>query len=120
MHALPAPFSSSFVILLPLLAHARLLRAPTHPRSTAADILLGYHSEEGWTATLRLFSGHYGLEAEASRGVVGAAAADASVGRLASWLASVAAGGSPCCALLLPTAHCLTLAPLPSFRVCAG
>ncbi|PSC69171.1 Chloroplast envelope membrane [Micractinium conductrix] len=28
------------------------------------DILLGYHSEEGWTATLRLFSGHYGLEAE--------------------------------------------------------
>ncbi|KAL4852856.1 Chloroplast envelope membrane protein [Chlorella vulgaris] len=28
------------------------------------DILLGYHSEEGWTAFLRLFSGHYGLEAE--------------------------------------------------------
>ena len=32
-----------------------------------ADILLGYHSEEGWTATLRLFSGHYGLEAEVRR-----------------------------------------------------
>lgn len=29
-----------------------------------ADILLGYHSEEGWTAFLRIFSGHYGLEAE--------------------------------------------------------
>ncbi|KAI7845727.1 hypothetical protein COHA_000643 [Chlorella ohadii] len=28
------------------------------------DILLGYHSEEGWTATLRILSGHYGLEAE--------------------------------------------------------
>lgn len=28
------------------------------------DILLGYHSEEGWTAFLRIFSGHYGLEAE--------------------------------------------------------
>jgi hypothetical protein len=36
----------------------------THTHTRAADILLGYHSEEGWTAFLRLFSGHYGLEAE--------------------------------------------------------
>ncbi|PRW20451.1 Chloroplast envelope membrane [Chlorella sorokiniana] len=28
------------------------------------DILLGYHSEEGWTATLHILSGHYGVEAE--------------------------------------------------------
>ena len=28
--------------------------------------LPGYHSEEGWTATLRILSGHYGMEAEAS------------------------------------------------------
>ena len=28
------------------------------------DILLGYHSEEGWTAALRLLSEHYGMEAE--------------------------------------------------------
>ena len=34
------------------------------PPSTPTDILLGYHSEDGWTATLRIFSRHYGLEAE--------------------------------------------------------
>ncbi|GAB4815193.1 hypothetical protein N2152v2_002239 [Parachlorella kessleri] len=28
------------------------------------DILLGYHSEEGWTAFLKLFSRHYGVEPE--------------------------------------------------------
>lgn len=38
--------------------------SPPPSRTGPADILLGYHSEEGWTATLRLFSGHYGLEAE--------------------------------------------------------
>lgn len=26
--------------------------------------MLGYHSEEGWTAALRLLSSHYGMEAE--------------------------------------------------------
>lgn len=41
---------------------------PTPPPNRGADILLGYHSEEGWTATLRLFSGHYGLEAEVRGG----------------------------------------------------
>lgn len=30
------------------------------------DILLGYHSEEGWTAALTLLSGHYGWHAEKS------------------------------------------------------
>jgi hypothetical protein len=40
----------------------------THTHTRAADILLGYHSEEGWTAFLRLFSGHYGLEAEVGPG----------------------------------------------------
>ena len=29
-----------------------------------ADTLLGYHSEEGWTAALSLFSFHYGLHAQ--------------------------------------------------------
>ena len=28
------------------------------------DILLGYHSEEGWTAAIHLLTGHYGLEVE--------------------------------------------------------
>lgn len=28
------------------------------------DTLLGYHSEEGWTAAIRLISNHYGFEAE--------------------------------------------------------
>lgn len=28
------------------------------------DILLGYHSEEGWTAFLRIASRHYGVEPE--------------------------------------------------------
>lgn len=28
------------------------------------DILLGYHSEEGWTAAMKLIGGHYGIEAE--------------------------------------------------------
>ena len=32
------------------------------------DILLGYHSEEGWTAALRLLSSHYGMEAQVSFG----------------------------------------------------
>ncbi|GMH32934.1 hypothetical protein BSKO_00768 [Bryopsis sp. KO-2023] len=31
-----------------------------------ADILLGYHSEEGWTAAIRVISGHYGKEPEES------------------------------------------------------
>eukprot|EP01026_Neomeris_dumetosa_P051236 TRINITY_DN45057_c0_g1_i10.p1 TRINITY_DN45057_c0_g1~~TRINITY_DN45057_c0_g1_i10.p1 ORF type:complete len:395 (-),score=44.47 TRINITY_DN45057_c0_g1_i10:860-2044(-) len=30
----------------------------------AADILLGYHSEEGWTAAINLFTEHYGKEVE--------------------------------------------------------
>lgn len=29
-----------------------------------ADTLLGYHSEEGWTALIELLVGHYGFEAE--------------------------------------------------------
>eukprot|EP01023_Acetabularia_acetabulum_P050217 TRINITY_DN5411_c0_g2_i2.p1 TRINITY_DN5411_c0_g2~~TRINITY_DN5411_c0_g2_i2.p1 ORF type:complete len:424 (-),score=97.23 TRINITY_DN5411_c0_g2_i2:773-2020(-) len=29
-----------------------------------ADILLGYHSEEGWTAAINLFTEHYGQEVE--------------------------------------------------------
>jgi hypothetical protein len=28
------------------------------------DILLGYHSEEGWTAAIHLITGHYGYETE--------------------------------------------------------
>ena len=28
------------------------------------DILLGYHSEEGWTAAIHLITGHYGYEVE--------------------------------------------------------
>ncbi|BDA48808.1 Proton extrusion protein PcxA [Coccomyxa sp. Obi] len=30
----------------------------------STDILLGYHSEEGWTAAIHLLTGHYGLEVE--------------------------------------------------------
>ena len=30
----------------------------------ATDILLGYHSEEGWTAAIRVITGHYGAETE--------------------------------------------------------
>ena len=30
----------------------------------ATDILLGYHSEEGWTAAIHLLTGHYGIEVE--------------------------------------------------------
>ncbi|KAK9868997.1 hypothetical protein WJX84_006948 [Apatococcus fuscideae] len=30
------------------------------------DILLGYHSEEGWTAAIRMLTGHYGYETEES------------------------------------------------------
>jgi CemA family len=30
----------------------------------STDILLGYHSEEGWTAGIRLITQHYGVEAE--------------------------------------------------------
>ena len=30
------------------------------------DILLGYHSEEGWTATIRLIAMHYGWELDVS------------------------------------------------------
>lgn len=29
-----------------------------------ADILMGYHSEEGWTASILLLSEHYGIEPE--------------------------------------------------------
>ena len=54
-----------------LLNPLRVPRPDVQPLSCVvlrcADILLGYHSEEGWTATLRLFSGHYGLEAEVRR-----------------------------------------------------
>lgn len=32
----------------------------------STDILLGYHSEEGWTAAIHLFLGHYGAEPEES------------------------------------------------------
>ena len=32
--------------------------------SAATDILLGYHSEEGWTAAIHLLTGHYGIEVE--------------------------------------------------------
>lgn len=32
----------------------------------ATDILLGYHSEEGWTAAIHLLTGHYGIEVEVS------------------------------------------------------
>ena len=31
---------------------------------TATDILLGYHSEEGWTAAIHLLTKHYGVEVE--------------------------------------------------------
>ena len=30
------------------------------------DILLGYHSEEGWTAAIHLITSHYGSEVEVS------------------------------------------------------
>lgn len=30
----------------------------------STDILLGYHSEDGWTAAIRLISNHYGYEVE--------------------------------------------------------
>ena len=30
----------------------------------ATDILLGYHSEEGWTAAIHLLTKHYGIEVE--------------------------------------------------------
>lgn len=30
----------------------------------STDILLGYHSEEGWTAAIRLITAHYGSEVE--------------------------------------------------------
>lgn len=29
-----------------------------------ADILLGYHSEEGWASFINLFTRHYGYEVE--------------------------------------------------------
>lgn len=32
----------------------------------ATDILLGYHSEEGWTAAIHLITNHYGQEVEVS------------------------------------------------------
>lgn len=32
----------------------------------STDILLGYHSEEGWTAAIHLFLGHYGTEPDES------------------------------------------------------
>ncbi len=32
----------------------------------STDILLGYHSEEGWTAAIRLITNHYGSEVEVS------------------------------------------------------
>ena len=31
---------------------------------SGTDILLGYHSEEGWTAAIHLVTGHYGAEVE--------------------------------------------------------
>ncbi len=34
----------------------------------ATDILLGYHSEDGWTAAIRLISNHYGYEVEVECG----------------------------------------------------
>jgi hypothetical protein len=32
--------------------------------AAATDILLGYHSEEGWTAAIHLLTKHYGIEVE--------------------------------------------------------
>lgn len=32
----------------------------------STDILLGYHSEEGWTAAIHLITNHYGSEVEVS------------------------------------------------------
>lgn len=31
---------------------------------TGTDILLGYHSEEGWTAAIRMLTRHYGYDVE--------------------------------------------------------
>ena len=50
--------------LLPCNPAPRACHSPSPLSPPAPDILLGYHSEEGWTATLRILSGHYGLEAE--------------------------------------------------------
>ena len=36
----------------------------------ATDILLGYHSEEGWTAAIHLLTGHYGIEVEVCSGCI--------------------------------------------------
>lgn len=32
--------------------------------AAGTDILLGYHSEEGWTAAIRMLTRHYGYEVE--------------------------------------------------------
>lgn len=44
--------------------HAEVMLSVVLPAAT--DILLGYHSEEGWTAAIHLLTGHYGLEVEVS------------------------------------------------------
>ena len=43
----------------------------------ATDILLGYHSEEGWTAAIHLLTGHYGIEVEVRSGFVASSACPA-------------------------------------------
>lgn len=35
-------------------------------RMAGTDIFLGYHSEEGWTAAIRLLTRHYGQEVSPS------------------------------------------------------
>lgn len=45
------------------LVHASSLHCSTVSLA-GTDILLGYHSEEGWTAAIHLITGHYGYEVE--------------------------------------------------------
>ena len=42
----------------------KLVCPPCVARAVGTDILLGYHSEEGWTAAIHLITGHYGYEVE--------------------------------------------------------
>ena len=77
------------------------------------DTLLGYHSEEGWTALLKLLSGHYGVESEVRRGPRGAWGAGAlglGAARAAPWQSKAQKlHVEPCCApgwpLLIPPMH---------------
>ena len=49
--------------LVMLLYHRQIL-GPVCCCVAATDILLGYHSEEGWTAAIHLLTKHYGIEVE--------------------------------------------------------